>query len=55
MTEDDELTPEELRNPATRLRLEALKILVLRLAEEAGESGISYAELQRKLGIEGKP
>jgi hypothetical protein len=55
MTEDDELKPEELRDPATRLRIEALKILVLRLVEEAGEEGITVGELKRRLGIETEP
>lgn len=50
-TRDDELTEEELRDPAVRMRLEAMKILVLRLVEEAGENGLSYGELERRLGI----
>jgi hypothetical protein len=52
---DDELTAEELADPAVRHRIEAMKILVRMLVKEAGEKGISVGELKRRLGIEPEP
>jgi hypothetical protein len=51
MIDRDQLTPEQLPDPRTRQRVEALKILIMHVVEEAGEKGISVRELKRRLGI----
>lgn len=51
MSDHDELTEEERRDPATRRRIEALKTVVMILVKEAGEKGITVGELKRRLGI----
>lgn len=50
-THDDELTAEELADPAVRSKIEAMKILVMRLVEDAGYRGMTFGELKRRLGI----
>jgi hypothetical protein len=55
MSDDQECTEAERADPAVRMRIEAMKILVLAIVEEAGDKGISVGELKRRLGITPEP